>query len=80
MSANLSSGIQKMITLSKEDQTFKDGLMGCKTQEAVLTFLKSNDIAVTADELGTYTNQSSKLSDDDLDQVAGGCFIHGHIF
>ena len=48
-----------------------------KTAEELLEIAKANDIEMTADEAAEYFAQlnpaSGELSDDDLDNVAGGC-------
>lgn len=57
-----------------EEQKAK--LKACKTPEEVLALARENNIEVSLEEIkAAFCGNNQELSDDDLDNVAGGCCV-----
>ncbi|GAU78477.1 Nif11-like leader peptide family natural product precursor [Fusibacter sp. 3D3] len=74
MNANLTPSIQKMLKMAQENPAFKNGLSACTTKDAAMTYLKSNGIMVSSDELQSFaTSQASRA---DVNNNVGTCYVH----
>jgi len=74
----MSTGIEKMVQLAKQNQGFKRELQGCKTVEEALSVLKANNINVTPEEFTQFTQSNSSGSVDTKGTLLGTlCFQIG---
>ena len=55
-----------------EDAALAEGLGKCASSEEAVAFLKGKGIEATAAELDAIREEMTALSDDDLEDVAGG--------
>lgn len=68
--------IEELYKEIQNDETLKQEFISSFKEGGVEEFLKAHDCDATAEDVMKYMNslKDGAVSDDDLDQVAGGCF------
>ena len=70
--------MDKKLDALMENEAFVEELKTVETVEQAVALFDREGVKVTADELNKIVEdgQSDNLSEDDLDNVSGGCLIH----
>lgn len=67
------SSIEALLEAVKEDKTLRDKLLGAKSVEEAVSVANSQGFTfTTADWLAHQARQTLELSDDELENIAGG--------
>ncbi len=61
-----------------ENEDLKKEYASLKSEEEINNFLKANDCDATASDVQAFLNKGGEITDDELDNVAGGtCYKNG---
>lgn len=76
--------VEMLANALMKDVDFANEIIEMEAEEAVEALkakgfdFTADELAAFAEDLAAYLTENDQLSEDDLDDVSGGCYIHHH--